>query len=340
MNGMTSRKILKVFYITALMFVLTMIFILSNQDGIKSNGITSNISGKFSSLIMQTFKGKYIKLTRKGGRITAFYSTYGLLWWKIGDTVDLSLKRKIYIGLAVTSHDSEALCGAVFTDVKITNSRNSIQFLNYESKDIGRVKLKGSTNFLHGKYTVKGSGKDIWRGGDEFQFAYIPVEKDCTMTTRVISMDNTHEWAKAGIVIRDSLQPESSYAGVLMTPGGYTSFQWRDENALGQELGDSKRLFLNYMFRKVLHFTEYLILTLLVYGTITILLKRSSKKVFLTGIFCILYAVSDETHQIFIPNRSSSFYDVLIDSSGVLLGIAIVYLYSKRRKTKCQNSKS
>ncbi len=340
MNDTTSRKVLKVFYITALMFVLTIIFILSSQDGIKSNSITSNISGKFSSLVKQTFKGKYIKLTRKGGRITAFYSTYGLLWRKLGGTVDLSLERKIYIGLAVTSHDTEALCGAVFSDVKIISSGNSIQFLNYKSKDIGKVKLKGTTKFWQGKFTVKGSGKDIWRGGDEFQFAYIPVEEDCTITTRVISMDNTHEWAKAGIIMRDSLQPESSYVGALMTPSGYTSFQWRDENALGQELGGSERLFLNYIFRKVLHLTEYLILTLLVYGTITILLKRSSKKVFLTGTFCILYAVSDETHQIFIPNRNSSVYDVIIDSSGVLLGITIVYLYSKRRKTKCLNSKS
>ncbi|WP_024831342.1 VanZ family protein [Ruminiclostridium josui] len=340
MNGMTVKKILKMFYITALIFVLTTIFILSNQDGIKSNSITSSISGKFSSLIKQTFNSKYIKLTRKDGRITAFYSTYGLLWWKIGDSIDLNLARKIYMGLAVTSHNTEALCGAVFSDVKVTSRRNSIRFLNYESKDIGKVKLKGSTSFLQGEFIVKGSGKDIWRGEDEFQFAYIPVEDDCTITTRVVSMDNTHEWAKAGIIMRDSLQPKSSYAGVLMTPGGHTSFQWRNQNELGQKLEYSQSLLLNYLLRKILHFTEYFILTLLVYGTITIVFKNSCKKVFLTGAFCILYAVSDEIHQIFIPNRNSSVYDVLIDSLGVLIGTFMVYLYRKRKNSKFKNKKS
>ena len=45
----------------------------------------------------------------------------------------------------------------------------------------------------------------------------------------------------------------------------------------------------------------------------------------------ILYAILDEIHQIFVPLRSSSIFDVLVDLSGILLSV-IVYLYYKRKK--------
>ena len=41
----------------------------------------------------------------------------------------------------------------------------------------------------------------------------------------------------------------------------------------------------------------------------------------------VLYAASDEFHQLFVPGRAGRVSDVLIDSSGVLLGIAIVSLF-------------
>ena len=50
-----------------------------------------------------------------------------------------------------------------------------------------------------------------------------------------------------------------------------------------------------------------------------------------------LYAVSDEIHQIFVPGRSGEPRDVLIDTSGVLIGICLVRLHfslRERRKRK------
>lgn len=40
-------------------------------------------------------------------------------------------------------------------------------------------------------------------------------------------------------------------------------------------------------------------------------------------LFCLLYAVLDETHQMFVPNRFASIFDFLADA----IGIAIVHLY-------------
>ena len=47
-------------------------------------------------------------------------------------------------------------------------------------------------------------------------------------------------------------------------------------------------------------------------------------------IISIIYAISDEIHQIFVPGRSFQFTDILTDSAGSLLGIAIIGFILKR----------
>ncbi len=54
-------------------------------------------------------------------------------------------------------------------------------------------------------------------------------------------------------------------------------------------------------------------------------------------LFCILYACSDEIHQLFVPSRAFEIKDILIDSSGALLGEAIPaipFLLHRMRKKK------
>ncbi|MEF2639337.1 MAG: VanZ family protein, partial [Lachnospiraceae bacterium] len=40
----------------------------------------------------------------------------------------------------------------------------------------------------------------------------------------------------------------------------------------------------------------------------------------------VLYAASDEFHQLFVPGRSGQVRDVCIDSSGVMIGILLLTL--------------
>jgi VanZ family protein len=51
----------------------------------------------------------------------------------------------------------------------------------------------------------------------------------------------------------------------------------------------------------------------------------------LTLLICVLYAISDETYQIFVPGRSAQLSDVLIDSVGAVAGI-VMYLGFSRMK--------
>jgi len=94
---------------------------------------------------------------------------------------------------------------------------------------------------------------------------------------------------------------------------------------------------LDFPFRKVVHISEYFILCLLVLNALY-QSNIKNKKLFIIGfIFCFIYACSDEIHQSFL-DRTAKFTDVLIDSCGILFGIAtykiILYFYNKRKSIK------
>jgi len=82
-----------------------------------------------------------------------------------------------------------------------------------------------------GTYTMTGSGADIWNingvEADEFHFAYKMLTGTGSITARVQSVDNTNVWAKAGVMIRETLNPDSSHAMMVVTPGSGVSFQRR-----------------------------------------------------------------------------------------------------------------
>ncbi|WP_315121477.1 VanZ family protein [uncultured Clostridium sp.] len=91
--------------------------------------------------------------------------------------------------------------------------------------------------------------------------------------------------------------------------------------------------FANFVVRKLGHFTEYFILSLLLVNAIREDFElRKSFKLALSISF--LYACSDEYHQTFVPGRSGRFADVLIDTSGAFLALLLLYIIIKVKKKK------
>ncbi|MHC4324714.1 MAG: LamG domain-containing protein, partial [Planctomycetota bacterium] len=78
-----------------------------------------------------------------------------------------------------------------------------------------------------GTFTITGSGADIWETADEFHYAYRMLTGVGSIQARVLSMDNTHDWAKAGVMIRETLDPGSVHASMVLTPAQGVSFQRR-----------------------------------------------------------------------------------------------------------------
>jgi len=78
-----------------------------------------------------------------------------------------------------------------------------------------------------GVYTMTGSGVDIWDQADEFHFAYKTLNGVGSIVAKVMSVDHTNNWAKAGVMIRESLEPGSVHATMVVTPAQGVSFQRR-----------------------------------------------------------------------------------------------------------------
>lgn len=84
-----------------------------------------------------------------------------------------------------------------------------------------------------------------------------------------------------------------------------------------------------FVIRKLAHFTIYAIAGINIYGffnTYDINKKNKILGVLLVG---IVYAISDEIHQMFSGNRTPAIKDVMIDSCGVLFGIFTFLILNK-----------
>ena len=93
---------------------------------------------------------------------------------------------------------------------------------------------------------------------------------------------------------------------------------------------------INPLIRKIAHFSIYMILAIFTYMFIEELnikskseKERLRKKILYTCIFCIIYAIFDEIHQIYVPGRTGKVIDVVIDTLGAFMGIAIILLNDK-----------
>ena len=84
--------------------------------------------------------------------------------------------------------------------------------------------------------------------------------------------------------------------------------------------------------RKTAHFTIYLILGLLVTNLLKEYNIETNKLIIISITICLLYATSDEIHQLFIQGRSGEIRDVFIDTIGSTIGVLIVSKISKRQK--------
>lgn len=97
----------------------------------------------------------------------------------------------------------------------------------WQNADIGTVSPAGSATHSTGTYTVKGAGADIWGTVDAFQYVYQPVNGNVEIIARVASLTNTNAWAKAGVMIRETLAANSKHAMVAATPSNGVALQSR-----------------------------------------------------------------------------------------------------------------
>ncbi|NOR67231.1 MAG: hypothetical protein GQ528_07740, partial [Woeseiaceae bacterium] len=96
-----------------------------------------------------------------------------------------------------------------------------------------------------GTYEIAGAGADIWGSADQFHFVYRELTGDATMIARVVDNGSgSNEWAKGGVMIRQSIAAGSTHRYMPITAGGGNgaSFQGRPVADAGSNNSDSSEV--------------------------------------------------------------------------------------------------
>ena len=97
----------------------------------------------------------------------------------------------------------------------------------WSSQDVGAVGPAGSASYSNGTFTVRGAGANIWGTADSFRYVYQQANGNLQMWARITSMQNTNPSAKAGVMLRESLAPNSAHVVLNIKPNGGIEFMTR-----------------------------------------------------------------------------------------------------------------
>jgi hypothetical protein len=107
-------------------------------------------------------------------------------------------------------------------------------------RSVSHGPLAGSISYdsTTGTYTMVGAGLDIWDNADEFHFAYARLKGNGSITARIESVEYVHQWTKADVMIRNTLDPASQHGIVFISSVGRVAFQWRNtQTGITRHLG-------------------------------------------------------------------------------------------------------
>jgi len=108
---------------------------------------------------------------------------------------------------------------------------------------------------------------------------------------------------------------------------------------LDPQISISTIAMIHFALRKLGHLIEYAVLAAFLWRALRSGTNiRAKMSTLFAGVWvaCAIFAVSDELHQSFIASRSASLLDVMIDTSGAVVGLAICVLFAAwaNRKSK------
>jgi regulation of enolase protein 1 (concanavalin A-like superfamily) len=177
-----------------------------------------------------------LKLVREGGKITVWVAKDGAPLRELGNTAN-QLGSPVLVGLGVSSHSEQATNTVLFSDVSLEQLPASISTesgklgLFANSGDVGGPAIKGSAEFTasNGQYRITGSGTNMWGKQDQFQYVWREMNGNFTIAATVRFLGEGSAHRKAGIMVRQSLDTDATYADVMIHGNGEAALQWRSK---------------------------------------------------------------------------------------------------------------
>ncbi len=99
-----------------------------------------------------------------------------------------------------------------------------------------------------------------------------------------------------------------------------------DRNWSEAQMDEKVQQYHHYV-RKAAHMAEYCMLAITIAVPLHVYGLKGLSLILISGALCILFAAGDEYHQSFVMARGPSVRDVLIDSTGALIGIFLTLIF-------------
>ncbi|HEX3149894.1 MAG TPA: PA14 domain-containing protein [Gemmataceae bacterium] len=98
---------------------------------------------------------------------------------------------------------------------------------SWTADSVGSPEIAGSVAFDGIAWSIQGAGENIWGSADQFEFAHRTVSGDVSIVAHVDSLERTHGWAKAGLMMRTGVGASDQFAGIFLTPDNGVQFETR-----------------------------------------------------------------------------------------------------------------
>jgi VanZ family protein len=105
------------------------------------------------------------------------------------------------------------------------------------------------------------------------------------------------------------------------------------------DISDATIASVQLVVRKFGHLTEYAVLAALLYRAFSRSRLRADRIFIISFLIAAAYAALDEFHQSFVPSRTGSPTDVLVDCAGALVGLVTYVRFTRNRKSRIENLK-
>ena len=126
---------------------------------------------------------------------------------------------------------------------------------------------------------------------------------------------------------------DQASGGIVQWVIGLFYWNFEDFPMLRQE---SLLSFWSALIRKGAHFTEYAVLAMLIANALRAYVLPGKLRWWIPVVGSILYGVTDEIHQYFVPGRACMLLDVGIDTCGAIFGMlcfaALCVMAAKRKR--------
>jgi len=142
--------------------------------------------------------------------------------------------RELWAEVALTNLSGVTFAARPVDEARTAFEQRAVGLPNpWISEDIGSVQHTGTAEFRNGAFRVQSSGTNVLSESDSCHFVFKPVQGVSEIVARVTKVQLTDPWARAGLMMRESLAADSRHVFLSVTAARGGVFQWRER--LGEE---------------------------------------------------------------------------------------------------------